>query len=146
MANLFSRRRAMGGLTALLTLSLVFLADLASAQSVTGSYRVEGRNPDGSAYSGRVQISGTAKALVVEWQVANQRYTGKGSRNGDVVWIDWGRDTRWSICACPMASCTAPGPMAAGWSGLSRDVRASPHRAGTRRFSASGLCPFQGRA
>ncbi|MCD9148176.1 LIC10280 family protein [Pseudophaeobacter flagellatus] len=91
MANLFSRRRAMGGLTALLTLSLVFLADLASAQSVTGSYRVEGRNPDGSAYSGRVQISGTAKALVVEWQVANQRYTGKGSRNGDVVWIDWGQ-------------------------------------------------------
>ncbi|WP_417700447.1 hypothetical protein [Pseudophaeobacter sp.] len=91
MAHLSTRRSVMGGLSVLLTLSLLSWPDLARAQSVTGSYRAEGRNPDGSAYSGRVQISGTAEALVVEWQVANQRYTGKGSRNGDVIWIDWGQ-------------------------------------------------------
>ena len=81
-----TRRRFFSGLI----LALACVATPALSQSVSGNYRAEGRNPDGSAYSGTVQIYDRKGEVRVEWQVGNQNYSGTGTRNGDVVWVDWG--------------------------------------------------------
>jgi len=73
------------------------LALPAAAQGVpgdiSGSYRVEGRNPDGSAYSGRLTVQeSTGGAVAFAWIVANQSYAGVGTRDGRVVTVDWGAE------------------------------------------------------
>ena len=62
------------------------------AQGVNGLYRVEGRNPDGSAYSGSAQLVEINDTVTIAWQVAGQGYQGTGTRNGDIVWVNWGAD------------------------------------------------------
>lgn len=86
----FSRRRAL--MIGALALGLAAMpATLLMAQSLAGSYRAEGRNPDGSAYTGTVQISEHGNSVEISWQIGAQAYSGSGSRNGDVVWVDWGQ-------------------------------------------------------
>ena len=68
----------------------MLVAGSAVAQSVGGSYHVQGRNPDGSTYSGRVQITDNGGAISMRWSVGSQSYSGTGTRNGDVIWVDWG--------------------------------------------------------
>ena len=85
MQSPFNRRAAL----ALFSLPLL-AATPAFAQSVSGTYRAEGRNPDGSAYSGTVKISDSDGIISIGWQVAGQSYSGTGTRSGDVVWVDWG--------------------------------------------------------
>lgn len=41
---------------------------VASAQSVGGAYTVAGKNPDGSDYSGTVQITPSGSACRIKWQ------------------------------------------------------------------------------
>lgn len=84
---LFARRTALGLLTGALTFAL---AGGALAQSVTGSYRAEGRNADGTKYNGTVQISDQGGQIAMHWRIAGQSYSGKGTRNGDVIWVNWG--------------------------------------------------------
>lgn len=85
--NVFwSRRVVIAGLFA----STLWAASGALAQSVTGLYRAEGRNPDGSSYSGTVQIRDSKGVIKVNWQVGSQSYSGSGTRRGDVIWVDWG--------------------------------------------------------
>lgn len=62
----------------------------AEAQAISGTYQVEGRNPDGSSYSGTVQIHETNGEVKINWQVGRQSYSGTGTRRGDVVWVNWG--------------------------------------------------------
>lgn len=79
-----SRRNFSAGLVTL------FLTGPAIAQSVSGTYRAEGRNPDGSAYSGTVQITENGGAVAMTWSIAGQSYQGTGDRNGDVIIVNWG--------------------------------------------------------
>ena len=81
-----TRRFALAGLSA----ALVSLALPLAAQDVAGNYRAEGRNPDGSSYSGTVQVREAGSEVHVSWQVGKQSYKGTGTRDGDVVWVDWG--------------------------------------------------------
>ena len=61
---------------------------------ISGTYRVEGRNPDGSAYSGQLTVvESTGGSVAFAWIVANQSYAGVGVRDGRVVTVDWGSDT-----------------------------------------------------
>lgn len=83
---LFPRRRLLAGLIA----ALLLTPAISAAQNVSGSYRVEGRNPDGSSYRGTVQIRDTQGTVAMNWQVGSQAYSGTGSRNGAVVWVNWG--------------------------------------------------------
>lgn len=86
MTRSFTTRRAvLGGL-----LAAAAFAAAAAAQSISGSYRAEGRNPDGSTYTGTVQIQDNGGAIEMNWQVGAQAYAGTGTRNGDVVRVDWG--------------------------------------------------------
>lgn len=76
------------GLSALIVSTL---PGLALAQSgITGSYRAEGRNPDGSTYVGTVKIVETSGAVAMTWAVGNQTYTGTGALHDRVLTVDWG--------------------------------------------------------
>lgn len=72
---------------ALITLAL---APPALAQSILGTYSADGRNPDGSSYSGTVWIDQAGKGFAFRWQIGNQSYTGSGTQSGDVVTVNWG--------------------------------------------------------
>ena len=74
-----------------LALCLFLIPGLALAQSIAGSYTAQGRNPNGSAYSGTVKIVEDAELVYFYWSVGNS-YEGTGRRNGDVVTVDWGSD------------------------------------------------------
>ncbi|MFK7836638.1 MAG: hypothetical protein AB8B60_10490 [Sulfitobacter sp.] len=71
----------------------VMLAGPLAAQQVdiNGSYRAEGRNPDGSAYSGNAIVSELGGNVQVNWTVGSQQYAGNGRRDGQVVVINWGQ-------------------------------------------------------
>lgn len=86
MRTCITRRNAIAGLA----LVAFFGASPVLAQSVTGSYRAEGRNPDGSDYSGTVRITEQGGSIRMSWKIANQSYSGSGERKGDVIWVDWG--------------------------------------------------------
>lgn len=60
------------------------------AASITGNYQVAGRNPDGSAYNGLVQISENQGNVRMFWQVGGRRYQGTGVYQAPLVTVDWG--------------------------------------------------------
>ncbi|MBV0912628.1 hypothetical protein KTJ87_09575 [Rhodobacteraceae bacterium ASV31] len=59
---------------------------------ISGGYSVEGRNADGSAYSGRLSVAQSASDLRFDWQVGSA-YSGTGLIEGRIVTIDWGSTT-----------------------------------------------------
>jgi len=61
----------------------------AIAADLSGSYRVNGRNPNGAAYEGAVQIIDNNGAIAMSWQVGNS-YSGVGRVEGRVLTVDWG--------------------------------------------------------
>ena len=83
----FSRRACLGvGVAFALTLPVA-----AQVRDITGSYRAEGRNPDGSTYTGRATLAQQGNAVQINWSVGNQTYSGSGIRTGQVVVINWGQ-------------------------------------------------------
>lgn len=74
----FDNNRAEAGFKA------VYLANL------EGTYAVDGRNTDGSRYSGRVFITVEGDMAHFRWEIANQTYGGQGTLNGNVLTVDWG--------------------------------------------------------
>jgi len=64
-----------------------------SVINVAGIYYAEGRNPDGSTYSGQVRIDQQGTTINVAWQIGGDNYTGRGLIEGRVVAIDWGSET-----------------------------------------------------
>ncbi len=67
------------------------LSAAAQVLDVSGTYRAEGRNPDGSAYTGTAEVAQQGSAVQINWTVANQTYAGSGKRDGQVVVINWGQ-------------------------------------------------------
>lgn len=65
----------------------------ASGVSVAGSYAAEGRNPDGSAYSGQVTIRQDGTRVSMDWRIGTDTYSGDGVVEGRVVTVDWGAET-----------------------------------------------------
>jgi hypothetical protein len=85
---MFARRLFLAAAVAGLALP-VFAQSLPS--DISGSYKAEGRNPDGSTYTGRVTVQeSVGGAVAFAWIVANQSYAGVGTRDGRVVSVDWG--------------------------------------------------------
>lgn len=80
-------RRASLGIAA-----VVLAAPLAAQQAdLSGAYKAEGRNPDGSKYSGTAIIGQQGNAVQINWSVGNQAYSGSGIVNGQVVVVNWGQ-------------------------------------------------------
>lgn len=63
----------------------------AQVADISGVYRAEGRNPDGSAYAGTAVINAVGATVQIDWTVGNQRYSGAGVRDGQVVVVNWGQ-------------------------------------------------------
>lgn len=57
------------------------------------TYKVEGRNPDGSDYEGTVEIAKQGKAYHLSWQVGSSSYEGNGKLAGNLLTVDWGSST-----------------------------------------------------
>lgn len=84
--NSMTRRFAITALTA----TMAFGATHAVAQPVGGNYTAEGRNPDGSTYSGQVSISERGDGVAMSWHIGSQKYSGRGFRDGRVLTVNWG--------------------------------------------------------
>lgn len=57
---------------------------------LAGAYSVEGRNPDGSAYSGSLDLTVIDGVANLVWSVGNRTYKGQGSFIGNVLVVNWG--------------------------------------------------------
>ncbi len=90
MAFQHARRVFVAGLAAL-AMAHGVMANPATSD-ITGHYIAEGRNPDGSAYVGTVQIAEVGGKVSISWTVGAQSYRGIGARDGRVLVIDWGAD------------------------------------------------------
>ena len=51
---------------------------VAAADEWSGTYRVEGVNPDGSDYGGRARIERQGDGYLIEWLVGGSTYRGRG--------------------------------------------------------------------
>jgi hypothetical protein len=72
------------------TLELVANAAPGDIALSEGSYRVEGKNADGSAYRGTVEIERQGKGYHLNWEVGSSSYEGKGTLAGNLLTVDWG--------------------------------------------------------
>lgn len=63
----------------------------AQTGNISGVYQAQGRNPDGSSYTGTVTVQESAGGAVsFAWVVGGRHYSGAGQRSGAVVTVDWG--------------------------------------------------------
>lgn len=56
-----------------------------------GLYTADGRNANGSRYTGRVAITVNGNLAQVRWDIAGQVYSGIGRLAGNVLTVDWGQ-------------------------------------------------------
>jgi hypothetical protein len=75
------------------TLDLVANAAPGDIGLSEGSYRVDGKNADGSGYQGNVDITGQGKAYHLTWQVGSSSYEGDGKLAGNLLTVEWGSST-----------------------------------------------------
>ena len=54
-----------------------------------GRYSVRGTNPNGSAYSGSVQVTKTGDTYRVVWDIGGQTYSGTGIGNDDFIAVSY---------------------------------------------------------
>ncbi len=57
---------------------------------VSGSYTANGLNPDGSSYSGTVEILLDGADVDFTWHVGGDTVRGTGTQEGRVLTVDWG--------------------------------------------------------
>ncbi|MBN9672849.1 hypothetical protein [Roseibium aggregatum] len=59
---------------------------------IAGVYVVQGLNPDGTHYQGRVTIEVKGGTAFFRWDIAGQVYHGQGPLAGKTLIIDWGQN------------------------------------------------------
>lgn len=60
------------------------------APQIEGAYQVQGLNPNGSRYEGRVTITVKDNTAFFRWDIAGQTFHGQGPLTGNTLVIDWG--------------------------------------------------------
>ena len=60
------------------------------APAIGGTYDAKGMNPDGSGYSGTVEIVLDGADVDFTWRIGNDTYRGAGQLDGRVATVDWG--------------------------------------------------------
>ncbi|WP_425070742.1 hypothetical protein [Sagittula sp. S175] len=65
----------------------------AQSESLSGTYRINGLNPDGSAYTGELVLVGEGTSVQAGWSVAGQAYAGKGQLEGRILTLNFGDPT-----------------------------------------------------
>lgn len=74
---------------ALLCATPALAEDVGQFTDIAGAYRVEGRNADGSAYSGQLVLSTRGETYLGDWTIADQAYRGVGQLDGRVLTLQW---------------------------------------------------------
>ena len=76
MRNIFTR---MAAVATILLGTMLAVPHLTMAQgSVTGTYSVDGTNPNGSKYTGTVVVEATGDTYLVTWTVGGSNSVGRG--------------------------------------------------------------------
>jgi Caspase domain len=75
------------------TLELVANAAPGDIALSEGSYKVQGKNADGTDYEGTVEIERQGKGYHLSWEVGSSNYKGKGTLAGYLLTVDWGSST-----------------------------------------------------
>jgi len=66
--------------------------DRTPAQKLPGIYTIDGTNPDGSRYGGKVTITVEGDIYKFVWKIRNgDTYRGRGKLRGDTLTVDWGQ-------------------------------------------------------
>jgi hypothetical protein len=87
-----------------------------------GVYRVKGRNPNGSEYSGRLTVTRQSDNYRFSWTVGPSTYRGTGVLHGNILAVDWGQTQ-------PIVYALAEdGSMRGLWSGGAGEEVAIPER------------------
>lgn len=107
-----SRRTLIGCLAAALIAGPAFAQQI----DINGVYDAQGRNPDGSAYSGQATVAEQSGAVEINWIVGNQHYKGTRVRDGQVVMVNFGVPALSSMWSCQTVICMAHGKTAPRWS------------------------------
>jgi Caspase domain len=64
----------------------------ASARGLPGKYTIDGTNPNGSRYGGKVIITAEGATYKFLWRISNgDTYRGRGRLRGDTLTVDWGQ-------------------------------------------------------
>jgi hypothetical protein len=58
-----------------------------------GRYRVSGKNPNGSRYSGQLTISHQGGRYALDWRVGSSAYKGTGTMTNNIPTVSWGSAT-----------------------------------------------------
>ena len=74
-------------------LALFARAAETSVPPPAGRYRVAGRNPNGSRYTGTVSIGVQGGSYQLDWRVGSSGYRGSGTLVGNLLTVDWGSST-----------------------------------------------------
>jgi hypothetical protein len=75
------------------TLEPVAIATTGDIDLSEGTYKVEGKNSEGKAYSGTVEIEREGEGYRLSWHVAGADYEGTGKLEGNLLTVDWGDST-----------------------------------------------------
>jgi hypothetical protein len=65
----------------------------APAPTLGGRYKVAGRNPNHTAYSGTVLIQAIPGGFEVRWRIGSTSYVGTGTVEGNILTVNWGQPT-----------------------------------------------------
>ncbi len=79
--------------TATETLVPAAVAAPEESEPAEGLYKVSGKNPDGAAYEGTVDLSKQGKTYVLKWTVGESSYEGKGTLDDNLLTVEWGNAT-----------------------------------------------------
>ena len=70
------------------------LASLSGAlPNLTGVYRVEGANPNGTRYHGMLTLTPFGKDFLFKWWIGKQTFTGSGQFAGRMLVVNWGQSS-----------------------------------------------------
>jgi hypothetical protein len=77
------------------TEQLILYAKAADGPAPTpqGQYRVSGKNPNGSRYTGSLSIASQGGRYHLDWRVGSTAYRGSGTLDSNVLTVNWGSST-----------------------------------------------------
>lgn len=73
----------------LLTATPLLAQNTSQSGDISGTYSVLGRNPDGAAYSGSIELTATGNRYTGAWSIAGQDFRGSGTLDGRILTLHW---------------------------------------------------------
>ncbi|MDX1960508.1 MAG: fibronectin-binding protein [Leptospiraceae bacterium] len=88
MAKLISKIIFLFSILLILVSFSPILAD--GFSSLGGVYKVDGKNPNGTKYTGKVTITNSGDSYLFVWIISDKTFEGTGTISGDTLTVNWG--------------------------------------------------------